>query len=166
MRVFIYGTPGAGKKTLALALHRRFGWQVYHLDTLFFHPDGRPCDIDKAMLALNALATGETWIIEGNHGAAIDTLASRANRVVVLRLGRWQSLWRLIRRRFLQPAALADKGPGGGPPALPLHLIRYAVLTHPHLEEHHLMRIKEATSGQLRVFKDPSQVADWLSARL
>ena len=163
MRVFIYGSPGVGKTTLALALNHSFGWPVHHLDTLFFNPDGSARDIDEAMFELEKLANTQDRIIEGNHGAAIDAIAARADRVVVLPLGRWRAVWRLLRSRVLRPASLADKGPGGGAPKLPLHLIRYTLQTHPDLEPHHLVRLKRATSAPVRAFKDPSQVVAWLS---
>lgn len=92
MRVFVYGPPGAGKTTLALALGRRWGVPVHHLDRVFFHRGGAPVEWDVGAAETARLAAGEAWVIEGNHSAALEVVAARAQRVAVLRLGRWRSL--------------------------------------------------------------------------
>lgn len=154
MRVFIYGPPGAGKTTLALRLAARFGWPVHHLDPLFFHADGAVRDRAAVVRDLEARVQGACWIIEGNHGAAIETVACRADRVIVLRISRLQGLWRLVRRRWWAPPELSNKGPGGGPQRLPGHLVRYTLFVHPGLAPQHLAKITRVARGGVSVYDD------------
>ncbi|MEM7710637.1 MAG: hypothetical protein AAF264_07795 [Pseudomonadota bacterium] len=161
MRVVIYDPPGAEKTTLVLSLGRRFGWPVHHLDAIFFDPGGAPRDRGAGAAEVERLARDPHWIIEGNHGAALEFAALRADRVVVLQLGPWAGLWRLLRHRVRPTPLLADKGPGGGRQVLPLHLVRCTLFVHPRLEPHHMAKIEASTSGEVRVFEHPRPAAAW-----
>ncbi|MEL6840802.1 MAG: hypothetical protein AAFP85_16055 [Pseudomonadota bacterium] len=161
MRVFVYGAPGAGKTTLALMLAKRLGCPLHHLDPIFFFSGGAPRRRSDALIEVERIVQGDTWIIDGNHGAAIVPVASKADRVVVLRVGRWRSLVRLLHRRFRVPVALANLGPGGGRQVLPLHLLRYALVVHPRLEPQHIKKITQSTLGVVRQYDDASHAVAW-----
>jgi hypothetical protein len=150
---------------LALALGRRLGLPVHHLDAMAFRPGGAPVDRDAAAAEVARVAAGAAWIVEGNHGAALAVLAARPERVAVLRLGRWRSLWRIARRRVRPAAELRDKGPGGGPQTLPWHLVRHTLLVHPRIEPGHVARIKGAAAGEVAAFADPRDALAWLVRR-
>lgn len=163
MRVFIYGPPRAGKTTLALLLAEKIGSPVHHLDAIFFHPGGASRDLEIGAAEAAKLAQEECWLIDGNHGAALEAVASQADRVVVLKIGRWRSLLRLLRRRFWTPAVLSDKGPGGGRQTLPMHLVRYAFFVHPRLEPGHLAKIARAANGDVRTFEQSEAALAWFN---
>jgi len=163
MRVLIYGAPGAGKTSVALALSDRFDVPVHHLDAVFFNSDGTPRSRETSANKAAQLAAGERWIIEGNHGAALDAIAARADRIVLLKIGPMHGLLRQIKRRFWTPRRLAKTGPGGGPPTLPLHLVRYTLWVHPQLEPHHIAKIKNAATGDVRAFSRTKHAIAWLT---
>lgn len=163
MRVFIYGAPGAGKTTLSLALAERFDLSVHHLDTVFFYPGGAPRDRQSGAGEAARLASGENWIIEGSHGAALEAVAARADRVILLRIGRWRGLSRLVCRRLWTPLLLSDKGPGGGPQILPFHLVRYTLLVHPRLEPLRIAQIDATATGEIRSFRGSKAAFDWFT---
>ena len=161
MRVFIYGSPGAGKTTLALLLSKKLDLPVHHLDGIFFHPGGTSRDFNIGASEVAKLVQEEHWIIEGNHGVALEIVAPNADRIVVLKIGRWRGLLRLIIRRLRTPTILSDKGPGGGQQILPMHLVRYALFIHPQLEPHHLAKIAGAASGDVCTFEKPEAALAW-----
>jgi hypothetical protein len=97
-RIAILGGAGAGKSTLALALGRRLGLPVVHLDRLRFAPGW--AEVDRALFRrrIAEAAEGEAWIVDGTYGEARELMLPRAE--VVLWLD--QPALRRLRRAWLK----------------------------------------------------------------
>ena len=97
-RIAILGGAGAGKSTLALALGRRLGLPVVHLDRLRFGPGWAEVDPALFRRRIAEAAQGEAWVVDGTYGEARELMLPRAE--VVLWLD--QPALRRLRRAWLK----------------------------------------------------------------
>jgi adenylate kinase family enzyme len=91
-RVAVVGPGGAGKSTFAVALGRRTGLPVVHLDRLFWRPGWEATPHDEWLAAQGAVVAADRWIVDGNYSGTIDLRLARADTVVILDPGRVRSL--------------------------------------------------------------------------
>ena len=96
----ILGRGGAGKSELAVAISRRTGLPVVHLDHVFWRPGWKPAPPEESARDMVAAVAGERWILDGNFlgGEGGERRFERADMVVFLDLPRRTCLWRVLRR--------------------------------------------------------------------
>jgi adenylate kinase family enzyme len=97
-RVVVLGNGGSGKSELSRELSRRTGLPVVHLDPLFWKPGWKPGARDEFRRAVDEVAAGERWIIDGNFINSGDTRLARADTAIFLDLPRRVSMSRALRR--------------------------------------------------------------------
>ena len=83
-RVLIIGCPGSGKSTLALALHRKTGLPLCHLDMLYWNADKTTVEQDVFRARLAAVLAQEAWIIDGNFSSTMEWRLAACDTVVFL----------------------------------------------------------------------------------
>lgn len=96
--MWVVGSSGAGKTTLARGLAARLGVPHVELDALFHLPDWgeRPTSEFRA-LVLDALA-GDGWVVDGNYRGRLGDLPAMADTIVWLDYPRRVAMARVIRR--------------------------------------------------------------------
>ena len=97
-RVMIVGISGAGKSTLGLKLSEKLGIPAYHLDNIYHRPGwvARPeADVQRDF---EAIATEESWVVDGNYRNLSFALQDRAEVIVFLDFGRIFGLRQVLRR--------------------------------------------------------------------
>ena len=99
-RIMIIGSAGAGKSTLARRLGEILGLEVFHLDSLFWRPGWVTPPKEEWHGTLRALATRDSWIIDGNYGNSLGIRLPRAQTILFLDLPRWTCLWSVIARKL------------------------------------------------------------------
>lgn len=86
-RVLVMGPPGSGKSTFARGLGAARGLPVMHLDQAYWRPGWIEAPPEAFREAIEGMAAGPAWIIEGNYTSLALALAPRlaaADTVVVL----------------------------------------------------------------------------------
>lgn len=101
-RVLVVGSGGSGKSTFADALGRSTGLPVVHLDRHFWQPGWVPTPRDEWAAMQRAMVAEDEWILDGNYSGTIDVRLARADTVILLDLGRWRCLWRMLTRTLRQ----------------------------------------------------------------
>lgn len=130
-RIMVCGPSSNGKSTLALALGRKLGTEVIHIDLLRHEPHTdwveRP---DAEFIALHEKAiAGERWIMDGDYARLMPQRLERATGIILLGAGRWANLGRYLYRTLLQ-----SKRPGaleGAPERLKWSMIHWILVTSP-----------------------------------
>lgn len=110
-RVAIVGCGGTGKTTTARRLGELTGLPVTHLDHLYWRPGWEPAPDDEFRAAVDAVASGSRWIIDGNYGSTADLRFPRADTIIFLDLPRWRFL-PAVARRTLPHLGRAVQAPG------------------------------------------------------
>ena len=107
-RIAILGGAGAGKSTLSLALGRRLGLPVVHLDRLRFGPGWTEVEPAVFRRRIAEAAAGEAWVVDGTYGEARELMLPRAEVVLWLdqpALRRVWRAWRKVERHRGRPRA-------------------------------------------------------------
>lgn len=97
-RILIYGVTGSGKTSLAERLSAATGLPWHSVDDLTWEPGWIPVADAEQRRRIDAICSGERWVLDTAYGKWLDIPLSRAELIVALDFPRWISLLRLIRR--------------------------------------------------------------------
>ena len=141
-RIMICGPSNAGKSTLAVALGRKLGIQVFHVDLFRHLPDTnwvqRPDDEFQALH--DAAILSERWVIDGNYSALMPQRLARATGLVLVGGSRWANFRRYLWRTLFQPDRAGSLA--GRKDSLKWEMIRWVLVVQP--------RNRERDRGRLR----------------
>ncbi|PTN54580.1 hypothetical protein [Stenotrophomonas panacihumi] len=96
------GPPGAGKSHFARQLGERLGLPVIHLDAHYWSPGWVEPTPAEWAARLPALLARPAWIMDGNYSRTLPQRLAACDTVVFLDLPRWQCLWGVLRRAWLE----------------------------------------------------------------
>lgn len=98
-RIWITGSSGAGKTTLARTIAAELGVIHLELDALYHGPDWTPTEPEAFRAAVTQVVDRPGWVVDGNYRSALDgVVAERAHLVVVIDLPVPMTMARVIRR--------------------------------------------------------------------
>lgn len=108
-RIAVVGCIGAGKSTVARALGRTLGIEVFHLDRYWWLPGRyrvtgpetvatRTMEPSEYRCLEQQIVAGGRWIVDGD-AANKDLRLARADTVVFLDLPRWLCIWGVLKRQ-------------------------------------------------------------------
>ncbi|MDQ2845270.1 MAG: toxin [Actinomycetota bacterium] len=98
-RIWITGSSGAGKTTMASEIDRRLQLPRLELDGLFHGPDWTPADPGVFRSAVLEVVAGPRWVVDGNYNGALGrTVADRAELRIAIDLSVPVTMSRVIRR--------------------------------------------------------------------
>ena len=84
-KVIVIGCPGSGKSTFSRTLHQITGLPLFHLDNLFWNPDGTTVPKKTVFRdRLLAAMSGERWIIDGNYASTMELRMAACDTVFFL----------------------------------------------------------------------------------
>jgi len=88
---------------LSLALGRKLGLPVIHLDVLYWRPGWQPSDLEDFRARVAEAVAGEGWIVDGSYsGLAMGLTLARADQLIVIERPRWLTVWRVLWRSAFQ----------------------------------------------------------------
>lgn len=100
MKIAVIGYSGSGKSTLSRKLGEKYGLPVLHIDTVEFKPNWVIRSLpEKKRIVAEFLSQNDSWVIDGNYGKLhFWERMEQADKIIMLRFSRLQSLLRIIRR--------------------------------------------------------------------
>lgn len=111
LRVAVVGSPGSGKSTLSRRLAQACGIAALHLDDLYWRAGWqRPAEAEWRA-HVTQLASGETWLIDGNYSPTLRERISRAQVVILVDTPMVVCLYRVVRRALRIRAGRAAELP-------------------------------------------------------
>ena len=120
-KIAIIGNAGTGKTTLAIELHKKTGFPLYHLDHYFWKPGwvepdraefekihnalcdkeyGLPADCVRRSSSAKVEALCEGWIIEGMAIRFAEYRFAKADVIIFLDIPRYCCFWRIFKRTY------------------------------------------------------------------
>lgn len=99
-RIAVIGSGGAGKSTFARELARRTGLPLIHLDRLYWRPGWVPTPREEWKSKVREIASGASWIIDGNYGGSLGIRLERCDAVVFFDLPPLTCVYGVLRRRL------------------------------------------------------------------
>ena len=86
-RVLVIGSGGAGKSRFAVALGRRLGLPVIHLDAHFWHAGWVETPAAEwRERRWRSWSAGEAWVMDGNYGGTMAQRLATCDTVIFLDL--------------------------------------------------------------------------------
>lgn len=98
MKIWIIGTTGSGKSSLAAALAQKLGVPHLELDSAYWGPGWTIRDNEQFRDRVRAVIAEESWVVDGNYGNAVDLISASADILIWLKLPLRRSFPRLLRR--------------------------------------------------------------------
>jgi adenylate kinase family enzyme len=98
LRINVVGSSCSGKTTIARQIAAQYGIPHIELDAVFWQADWTPLPLDQYRSAVQAHASGDAWVIDGNYSRVRDIVWARATDVVWMNLPLATVLWRVIKR--------------------------------------------------------------------
>ncbi len=98
-RIWITGSSGAGKSTMARKIAVGLGLVHVELDALYHGPDWTPAEPDAFRAAVMQVVEGAGWVVDGNYRTALGgVVADRAELMLAIDLRVPVTMSRIIRR--------------------------------------------------------------------
>ena len=103
-RICILRPSNSGKSTLAVAIGRKRGLEVVHLDLLYHLPntDWQARPTDEFLVLHDAAITGEQWVMDGNYPKCMPQRFLRSTGLILLDISTPASLFRYCRRTLFE----------------------------------------------------------------
>ncbi|MGJ0639106.1 hypothetical protein [Xenorhabdus bovienii] len=100
-RIVVTGnSPGCGKTYISHIVHKITGLPLYHLDCIFWKKEWKSVTEEEFLGLQDEIVHKGNWILEGGYVSSLRHRATHADMVIVIQTGKWQSLWRVIKRRL------------------------------------------------------------------
>ncbi|MBM3856904.1 MAG: DNA topology modulation protein [Verrucomicrobia bacterium] len=108
----IFGRPGSGKSTFALALSQKTGLPLHHLDKHFFEANWIERNYQEFLSIQRTFVESDAWIVDGNSTKSLEMRYSKADLVLYFNYPRWICYWRIVQRLFKKNNAIDDRASG------------------------------------------------------
>ncbi|MEJ7650368.1 MAG: hypothetical protein WKF57_15250 [Nakamurella sp.] len=103
--IWITGSSGVGKSTLAARLESEFGLPHLELDGLFHQAGWTPQDHEVMRSQVSEVLAQDTWVVDGNYSSVLGTLVrDRCQLQIALDLPTWLVMARITRRTLTRMA--------------------------------------------------------------
>lgn len=112
-RVAVIGNAGGGKSTLTRTLGKVFNLPIHPVDRVQWQPGWQRVPEEEVTVKLDALASGDRWIIDGwGSWSAIERRFAAADTVIVVDHPVWVHFWWAAERQI---ACARGEGRPDGP---------------------------------------------------
>lgn len=119
MKIAIIGSPGSGKSTLSLKLHKIFNLPLYHIDQYFWKPGWQRPDREEFRIIHNNLCDKSEWIIEGMAVSHFGYRLARVDMIIFLDIPLYICLYRIFKRAFTNFGKVCFSSAPGCPEGFP-----------------------------------------------
>ncbi len=98
MNIYIVGTSGAGKSSLARALAKKKNLRYVELDDLHFLPGWIERPDEDFVVDVEKAIQQDNWVVCGNYGIVTKSIMEKADQIIWLDYPFWMVFWRVFKR--------------------------------------------------------------------
>lgn len=85
MKIIVIGCPGGGKSTFAKKINKTLNLPLFHLDMLYYNPDGTHISKEELEEKLNKIfKENDEWIIDGNYQKTLEMRIKECDTIFLL----------------------------------------------------------------------------------
>lgn len=158
-RVLVLGCSGAGKTTLTIAIGRKLGLPVIHLDAHYWNPGWVETAKDEWPQKVARLVEAERWVMDGNYSNTLDLRLERCDTAIFVDRGRFSCLWRILKRRFTYRGRTRPDVPPDCPEQIGWEFILWVWNYHQRVRPLTLTKLRECSEEKRVVFLRSDQEA-------
>ena len=107
-KVVVIGSSGAGKSVFWDPSREITGLPVIHLDKHHWRPGWTEPPKDEWRRQVEELASGDSWIMDGNFGGTMEMRLAKCDTAILLDLPRHVCTWRVIKRHWVSRTDALD----------------------------------------------------------
>jgi adenylate kinase family enzyme len=131
MKIAIIGSPGSGKSTFALKLHKILNIPLFHIDQYFWKHGWQRPDRQEFEKIHNQLCDASSWIIEGMAIKHFQYRLQKADIIIFLDIPWYVCFYRIFKRAFLNYGKVLFSSAPGCPEKFPsLGFLHYTYKFH------------------------------------
>ncbi len=160
-RVLIVGPCGAGKSTLAHDLAHRLDLPLIHMDQLNWRSGWIESEPAQLRSAVEQVAAGSRWLIDGTYGGTLAPRAERADTIVYLDFPILLCAWRVLKRVAIWHGRPRPDMPDGCPERFDAAFILYVLRWNSGPRLRLEARLKGHEHKVIRL-KSPRTLCHWL----
>jgi len=152
-RIWIIGSPGAGKTTFANIMGRKLNIPVYHNDRIFWKENWRERPANEQIETTKKIAANDKWIYEGNRfdHCQIDGRFNRCDTIIFLSVNRFTCLYRFIRRYHTYKGTVRPDIADGCIEKIDINIVKYILFEYPKKNSLRQELVTEAMTANKRV---------------
>lgn len=124
-RILVIGCPGAGKSTLSMALAKKLGLPLIHLDAIFWKPGWVQSEREEFRGKLEQAVSMPAWIIDGNYGSTLAMRLERSDAVIYLDFPRIKCIWGVLKRMMINIGKTRPDMAEGCPEKIDREFLKY-----------------------------------------
>lgn len=133
-RIWITGSSGAGKTTLANIIGNKLNIPVYHNDKIFWLDSWQERPVNEQIKITKDITEKDMWIYEGNrfNDCKKDGRYNECDTIIFLKINRFTCLYRFIRRYFKYRGAQRPDITAGCLEKIDIEIVKYILVDFPN----------------------------------
>lgn len=161
MKIAVMGYSGSGKSTFAKRVSKSLGIPALHLDSVYWDRGWTERDGEEARrLVREFLDNNSSWIIDGNYSKLYrERRLEEADRIILLLLGRFTCLWRVLKRWFTNRGSTREDMAEGCPEKIDLEFILWVLWKGRSAHKQNgLLKLRELYSDKVIVIRTQKEL--------
>ena len=168
-RIWITGSAGAGKTTLANRIGKHLGIEVTHRDAISWYGNWKMRAEKEQIKMVQEATRRPKWIFDSNRftAAKVDGRYDTADTIIALELNRWLCLSRIFKRYRQNKGTVRPDLVDECYETVDFEIVKYILWDYPKRRKRRMSYLSQARQDgkKVYIFKTQKQIDRWLKER-